>query len=269
MKSALPVALAVALVVVFSCSKSNPPPDGGTLPDGGTSDGGQGDGGPDAGPGSCTVPSQDCDAGSCLFADGGPSTACFEGACDLVRQDCNAGEKCSYQEDGGVTFRACLAEGTANEGEACPTAQSPNGCAKGLICVAPGDGGAGVCQKLCYADSDCGSPETCEGVLAFSGTSESPSLCVNLTECDLLAQDCPAGEGCYLDLHHDGGACLAEGSSPVGGSCTRSNDCVKGAACDGTGTCRQLCGTAGSPACTSGTCTPASAPAPSGVGLCL
>ena len=285
MKSALPLAIAAALVVAVSCSKSTPPPppDGGTRQDAGQdagsdagtdagSDAGSdaGDSGtPDAGPWSCTVPAQDCDAGSCLFADGGPGTACFVGACDLVGQDCASGEKCSYQSDGGVTYRACLTEGTANEGEACPTAQSPNGCVKGLICVAPGDGGSGVCERFCYADSDCPSPETCEGVLTFAGTPESPSLCVTLQECDLLQQNCPDGQGCYLDLHHDGGACLEEGSSPVGGPCSRSNDCVKGAACDGTGTCRQLCGTSGTQACQSGTCEPASAPAPSGVGLCL
>jgi hypothetical protein len=268
-------AFGVALIVAFasSCAKSG----GSAAPDAGvrqfkkTQDAGA-DAGPDAGPPSCAPDRQDCAAGeSCLWVDGGVATACLAGTCDLIRQDCAAGQKCTYATDAGVTARACMTEGSGEEGQRCPSASDPNGCKKGLLCVDPsGDGGTGVCMRLCYSDSNCTAPATCEEVLALEGTRETPTLCVALTACDLFAQSCGAGQACYLG--HRQPVCYPQGSVAVGGSCTFSSDCVKGAQCageSGHGVCRQLCGTSGSPACSSGTCVPAQAPAPSGVGVCM
>lgn len=235
------------------------------------------DGGDDGGPEafSCSVAAQDCDAGvSCLSVDGGPGTACLEGACDLVKQDCDAGSQCTYRtDDAGVTARACLPEGSADEGQPCPTEADPYGCKKGLLCIDSGDdAGTGVCARLCDADTDCTAPATCDEVLTLAGTVETPTLCIALPSCDLFAQDCSgSGSACYIGRSHP--RCHPAGMVPVDGACEISSDCVKGAACahDGTGhlRCRPMCGTSGSPVCISGTCTPAQSPAPAGVGICL
>jgi hypothetical protein len=242
--------------------------------DAGTDGGSEPDGGPPPAF-TCAVAAQDCDGGqSCLYVQGGPTTACRAGACDLLRQDCADGELCGYRtDDAGVTARACLPAGSAEEGEPCPTRESPNGCAKGLICVdGEGDAGTGVCARLCYADSDCAAPASCEELLTLSGTPETPTLCVTLPACDLFAQDCSAaGAACYIGRSRP--SCYPEGSVAMGGVCRRSSDCVKGAACaqDGQGqmTCRPLCTTDGSHPCATGSCAAAQSPAPEGVGVCL
>jgi hypothetical protein len=289
----------LSAVVLCAWGCSSPPliQDGGTPPDGGPhllvdggtdagqdagvdagTDGGTdaGDGGLDGGPQalSCAVSAQDCDAGaSCLFVEAGAKTACFSGACDLLRQDCGDKEKCDYAtDDAGVTARACVPAGDAGVGERCPTLESPDGCRPGLVCVDSGDdAGTGLCERYCYADSDCAPDARCEELLRLDGTEEMPSLCVTIPPCDLLAQDCAEGTACYIGPTRPG--CYPEGSVAVGGTCRVSSDCVQGAVCaqDGEGalTCRSLCGTAGAPACASGSCTPIQSPAPAGVGVCL
>lgn len=269
----------------WACTAQPPRLDGGVPADGGPRivvDGGEdagADGGRDAGdagplPFACSVAAQDCDGGQrCLLVDGGPQTACLDGACDLVRQDCGAGLKCDYRvDDAGVAARACVPAGSAAEGEPCPTVADPDGCQPGAVCVDSGDdAGTGVCARLCNVDPDCPSEETCDTVLTLEGTAETPGLCTTLAGCDLFAQDCAAGMACYLGRARPG--CYPEGRVALGGGCEASSDCVKGAACaqdaEGRRTCRPLCGTSGTPACASGTCEAAQAPAPAGVGVCL
>ena len=274
---------------IWACKSTPTPPDGGAPADGGphfVTDAGPdagrdagpdaGDGGPDGGPHAlaCSVVAQDCDAGaSCLYVDGGPQTACLTGACDLLRQDCGGDQKCDYRrDDAGTTARACVAVGTAKEGEPCPTVEDPAGCAAGLLCVdAPGDAGTGVCGRLCNADPDCAPGQTCEERVGLDGTAETPSLCVALTPCDLFTQDCPTGSACYVGPSRP--SCYPVGHVPLGGACAVSNDCGKGLVCaqdnQGALTCHALCETDGNTACVQGTCQAAQAPVPDGVGVCL
>ena len=91
--------------------------------------------------------------------------------------------------------------------------------------------------------------------------------------CNLLTQDCQAGEGCYVvdnDGHTD---CMTAGTITEGVSCGQTADavCAPGLDCLGTSaatlTCYKICATNGSVACAQGqTCQhPSFYPATSGI----
>lgn len=198
---------------------------------------------------------QACDAGNeaCTYvnrADGGLGTQCVAGQCDLVEQNCDAGMKCGFA-DGG---RACIPDGTAEEGELCTT----NSCKRGLTCVVvpAADGGqTSACARYCHTNAHCVMPQQCFVTLNLPGVFERPRICAEAPKvCNLLTQDCTqSAEACYPTS--SGPGCFSAGSGMVGDACSFSNDCAKGTACIGT-KCRTLCAyPLGMPNCSSGNCT--------------
>jgi hypothetical protein len=224
---------------------------------GGTADGG---GGHDAGINAddrCEFDSRPCDAGTCMLAaldDGGIAKRCLPGACDVVAQDCDAGLKCAYQ-DGG---RACVLDGTLNEGDPC--AGAPATCSHGLVCTFVGTDGGSACARFCRLDSDCRAPQQCYVTLVLDGISERPLVCADPPmPCSPLLQNCTDPTTACYPVGGSSPGCYPVGATSVGFTCTFSNDCVKGAACVGaTGmtTCQEMCAwPSGTPSCSGKTCT--------------
>jgi hypothetical protein len=257
----------LAVSLAASCSSSKPPEgvDGGNHHDGGNN--------PNL---ACDVAAQNCTTGSsCIHyqVDGGLGSKCFPGACDLVAQDCAASDKCTYVADGGSALeRGCVADGTANEGDACTGTATSNTCKKGLTCALKpeADGGSSaVCLKFCNSNSNCTGTDLCYVVLTIAGNEERPLVCgPPPSACDPLTQNCPTNsDGCYPTT--SGPGCYPAGTTADGQSCVYTNECQKGSACVGQtspGTCRKICQyPSGSPSCTSGTCTPISGQADAGV----
>jgi hypothetical protein len=251
--------------------------------DGGPGDGG--DAGSDGGPSAftCDVPQQlGCNPGElCLFyrrADGVQGSRCVTGACDPVQQNCASGQRCTYVRTADKTERACVEDGTADEGNPCQLSGPAEGqgvdtCKKGLFCtdVRREDGGTAFqCAKLCHNTDQCGPPLQCNEVLRLSGTEETPLVCgAQAKPCDLLAQDCQSPLGCYPTTGTP--SCASQGTLADGARCQFSNQCASGSACVGSGnekTCRPLCRLPqGQPSCAQGSCQPLQGH--SNVGACI
>lgn len=269
------VALVWVGLVAAGCPDNEPPvppeTDGG---DSGAFDAGFDAGDPDY---ACDLTEQDCDAGaSCVryaTATGKLGAQCLPGDCDVVAQDCapgeDGGQKCTYVTDAGLSFRSCVEDGTALEGEPCVPTPTSNNCAAGLICVprSQADGGTRqVCMKFCNSSADCRLGEKCLLMLDLSPALERPFVCD--VACDVLAQDCQPSEACYpTDVAP---ACYPDpGTTEVGGACGRSSDCVRGAVCV-RDVCAQLCAfPEGAPSCASGRCTSITMPGQLDAGACL
>lgn len=211
--------------------------------------------------------------------------------CDLWAQDCPLGEKCMpWARDGWSpdAYRcAPIVPDAARPGEPCTVKDrvfsgldtcdgrsmcwdvDPKTLAGTCVAFCTGSEGAPVCaepRSTCSINGD--------GVLI---------LC--LPTCDPLAQDCPAGEGCYgwadeflcwYDLSGDAGG--------VGDPCEATNHCDPGLACvdpavvpactASSGCCAPFCDRAGPDACATGlACVPYFDPveAPAGradIGIC-
>jgi hypothetical protein len=78
-----------------------------------------------------------------------------------------------------------------------------------------------------------------------------------LQQCDPLAQNCPATQGCYLT--QSGPACIPEGNVANGAACGQTSLCVKGSTCLGPAanmlTCHSFCNLdGGMPNCGTGQC---------------
>lgn len=176
------------------------------------------------------------------------------GTCDpFASRPCSGTELCVFGGDG----MECIprTRTLASLGEVCdPTRE----CEPGLSCI--GGPSEWRCRALCRegSTSDCSAGSICGQVV--SPTVECLHLCQR--PCDLYAQDCPAGDGCYAYPSLGGGACYDEGDNAIGTPCTYLSDCVPGGACIRS-VCRQLCRSTED--CVSGTCTLTST---SGVNFC-
>jgi hypothetical protein len=219
----------------------------------------------------CKLGAAECDAGTAcsLYARGDAfGTRCFEAACALVAQNCGAGQKCTFVEDGGAAARACVPDGEVAEGELCASSPTSNNCRAGLVCVPvrQRDGGTfNQCLRFCERNSDCAPGQSCFLTLRFNGTTERPLVCS--TSCDLFAQDCPPGDGCYPGPNVPG--CYPEGGAGIGAPCRSSEECVKGAACISE-RCAAICTyPSGPPACAIGRCTRLDYPGAPDAGVCL
>jgi len=155
--------------------------------------------------------------------------------CDLLEQNCPEGEGCFHTT---VGIR-CIVAGSSDVGEEC---YYTNDCSPGLVCV---DLAAGsVCATLCSLDSDhakaCSA--ICDETFGKLADIEGLGFCKEnqpVVPCDILAQDCPEGQGCYLS--NDGVSCgdTAAGLGPYE-QCEYANDCVPGLVCVN-GECHQVC----------------------------
>lgn len=173
--------------------------------------------------------------------------------CDPFAQTgCAADQKCTLVDFNGPGF-GCAAAGTLGDKEACT---KDSECEAGFVCV---DFGAGLsCHGLCsdaLGKACPASDEMCWGVTKVG--QKPPFICLPLTHCDPLAQDCAdPKQGCYpLSGGADAQwACFAAGAKTDGQSCVNSNDCIEGFVCHAR-TCAQLCDAkGGAPACATGTC---------------
>ncbi len=255
-----------------------PPPPSSRSDAGGGQDGGNGsptDGGqePRGSAFACEVARQGgCDAGmSCFFAlgeDGGTGSRCFGGPCDPVRQDCPDGQRCTYARGDGGTWRACVEDGTAEEGEPCQLSGASGDmridtCKKGLFCTdrALEDGGTAFqCARFCHDTATCPSERECNEVLRLEGTVELPLICGEPSpRCDLLTEDCDSPLSCYPTPEGEP-LCASTGSLGEGQPCEFANQCARGSACVRTAgvlSCRPLCRhPIGEPGCASGSCQP-------------
>jgi len=189
--------------------------------------------------------------------------------CSVWAQDCPRGEKCMpWANDGGSVWNATRCSPV-----------DPNPDAVGESCIVEGSGVSGVdsCDtfSMCW-DVD---PETNEGTcVAFcQGTEANPScadpatVCTSSNEgvltlcqplCNPLADECPAGQGCYGI--GDAFVCAPDGSGDggaVGDPCNSINGCDPGNACvnpemvpgcTGSGCCSSMCEAGDDSACSEG-----------------
>jgi hypothetical protein len=101
-------------------------------------------------------------------------------------------------------------------------------------------------------------------------TPSSSTTSTTLVACDPLAQNCPAGEGCYPS--GPAGVCETSGTATQGAACQNDSDCAAGYACvnDGTGNeCLKLCRVSTNAGCTGGTTCTAPNGYPPDVGVCI
>lgn len=189
-----------------------------------------------------------------------PDTSTFE--CDVLFQDCVIGDGCYLTSDGS----ACQAAGSAKEGEACAFL---NTCEPGMACVNL-DAGS-VCALLCDADDD-QDPKACKtlctdtfGTLAGVDGVGFCKASDPVIPCDILLQDCPAGQGCYLALTGVACAQTTDGLE-LEDDCEFANQCKPGLICLN-GACTQVCDPA-APDCPLHLSTCSAVPELGGAGIC-
>jgi len=159
----------------------------------------------------------------------------------ISHSGCFSDQRCSYiHDDAGGTFGACghasptcVPEGSLAPGASCTiSAGLPDDCSAGTFCV------HGTCRQVCLS----GSPATActSGACWFSEQLLGVTYGTCAPPCDPLANECPAGEGCYL-LHPSGeGGCVVAGEVLEGNACQKAEDCVAGTMC-GQHVCRRIC----------------------------
>jgi hypothetical protein len=179
-------------------------------------------------------------------------------SCDPVAQTgCTAGEKCTAvvsEQDGSLRRTTCVANGNRLEGQQC-TSDPDNGfdnCVAGLFCV------QGTCQPVCEVGADV--PGCfCSQFAGVFDDREGVGVCQ--PTCNVLAQDCPSGENCYLKPTAAQSFCAAPAAEVgrQGDPCNFVNSCDTGHACvlpDQTAThlqCAFMCdATGGPPSCADG-----------------
>jgi hypothetical protein len=199
---------------------------------GGRTDPGDGDdGGEPAGPERCadrTCSTDPCNGYNC--------------PCDLLAQDCAlAGYRC-FPAGTGLEGQ-CYPAGSRGPGESCiePPVGEPESCGAGLICLAESEeAAAGTCVALCGQSSDCGDGEGCYALDLGDGQRTEWGACWARPvtppppppPCDVLAQDCGAGQACVL-RQVEANVCIAAGTGAEGDFCTSGADCAAGLQCAG------------------------------------
>ncbi|MCA9690122.1 MAG: hypothetical protein R3A51_16555 [Nannocystaceae bacterium] len=183
------------------------------------------------------------DSGS---SDGVPDSPVGGNTCSLLSQDCPEGEKCvPWNEDGGIfpTGVKCVQEFPNPDtiGSKCTVQQFGSGedsCEKGSMCLDLDNDGEATCIEFCMGDNQSDSycmdnNYTCVELFV-------PVVPLCFRKCDPLVQDCPDGEGCFMDapmLGAEGFVCmpLVQNLSPGGGvygeGCIAMSNCVPGYSC--------------------------------------
>jgi hypothetical protein len=211
--------------------------------------------GPTCASGACLTPSgggpavcrafcvdhEDCpDTRPCdgVLQSDGPVMACGDplSSCDVLLQDCAGAAGCYLSQKGAV----CLPPGQLLDGAAC---HYTNDCRPGSGCVVID--AQTTCAPLCdlaepFSDGGCevACPETFGEVSGVPGV----GFCAEEKQpvpCDLLLQDCPAGQGCYYG--GDGVSCHPTAADlGAGEACQYANGCAAGLICVN-GACHELC----------------------------
>lgn len=143
----------------------------------------------------------------------------------------------------------CVPAGTK---QVLATCDATTECAAGLLCH------MGNCLKVCGEKADCATADaTIKCGLGFNN--EELGLVGSCVKgCDVLTQDCPSGQACYL------GSCLTPTLALTeGNECSIPTDCAEGLDClvdrsgDGAADCSKYCSTAAQSPCGQGfTCYP-------------
>lgn len=126
------------------------------------------------------------------------------GMCDVYKQDCPPGQKCTGFGDPGTYIPdgvKCVpvADDPIPDLEPCslgPGGLGDDACDVGAVCLDVDADGKGFCLPYCTGDPDqpmCEDDRTC--VKLFFGFNFGNCF----AKCDPLVQDCPPGEGCYMD----------------------------------------------------------------------
>ncbi|MEC8022504.1 MAG: hypothetical protein VX223_01130 [Myxococcota bacterium] len=191
---------------------------------------------------SACVGDGDCPANytcSIVVADTSPELrACAEkgAACSVLTQECSPAEDGTVQ--GCYLAGAgpeCAVAGTLEEGAAC---EDGNACKPGLLCISD------RCHVACNPNTSGPNPKcdfTCAlGAVGIEGET-SIAICDLVDEdpdCNLLQQNCAAGQACYVT--GQGAKCKDAGTKSVGSACVGPGDCVPNTVCQA-GQCRTLC----------------------------
>lgn len=155
---------------------------------------------------------------------------------------------------------ACLTLGSTGEGQTCTGSTA---CQAGLLCV--GGGTAGICDKFCDTDMDCGASEICGLQLSdgSGGSIPNAELCSNT--CDLTTDSgCPSGTECQLGQEASGMMrfftyCSSTGTGVSNSPCTEADSCAPTYGCftsAGSMVCLQYCYVSNFNACGGLVCSP-------------
>ena len=167
------------------------------------------------------------------------------GVCNLILQDCPNGQKCvPWNESGGIFPDGvrCVDEPSNPDliGEQCVVTggfgSGIDTCEKGSFCFDLDNDQKGSCIAFCGGDPNspvCDKPN--EKCTVFFD----PPVSLCFPKCDPLAQDCPAGQGCYMDeamLGSEGFVCMPTVLAPnengdYGDLCYNQAGCAPGFAC--------------------------------------
>jgi hypothetical protein len=135
---------------------------------------------------------------------------------------CEEGQKCGYDT---TDTKVCVPAGDTPGGDPC---QSDAECTGGTTCTSL-NGEDYFCYIFCKTIGHCPNNVACQEI------SDTPfSLCKIegiYDNCDILAQDCEQGKGCYSIGGEDLPVCLDAGTEPVGGVCESPSDCTPGHHC--------------------------------------
>lgn len=167
---------------------------------------------------------------TCLAAGadklGEPCTMTDQGAC-------GTGNKCAFVLDNETTGHGtlqCVPDGDRGEGASCRFDSSYGGyddCRAGLACW------DGACRSYCAGSADCDASEEC-----IAERSDDP-IAVCAERCDVVADNCPASEGCYAWTDQFA-VCQTAGHGYTGAYCDQHLDCERGNLCV-SGICERVC----------------------------
>ena len=139
----------------------------------------------------------------------------------IANTGCAEGEKCIYDQS---DLKACVPAGDTPGGSPC---QDTSECMEGMCLQL--NGTDSYCYILCKTIGHCPNNAPCLEL------QDSPYKVCKIDDlydnCDILAQDCEDGKGCYSVANEDLPVCIPAGSSPLGGECEGPSDCIPGAHC--------------------------------------
>ncbi|MBK8266291.1 MAG: hypothetical protein IPK80_33810 [Nannocystis sp.] len=165
--------------------------------------------------------------------------------CSLILQDCPQGQKCvPWNESGGIFPDGvrCVDEPSNADliGEECMVTggfgSGIDTCVKGALCFDLDNDAQGSCIEFCGGTPEkptCGEPN--EKCTVFFD----PPVHLCFVKCDPLIQDCPIGQGCYMDegmIGSEGFVCMPTVLSPNEDGdyrdlCYNQAGCAPGFAC--------------------------------------
>lgn len=149
---------------------------------------------------------------------------------------CPDGQNCVFDDIGGIL---CVDAGDVPIGGVCGGKDAA--CARGGCLNL---GGAGFrCYEYCTKKLHCPPASDCTLLRGRNfGVCKLTPETYRDQRCDLLAQDCKEGQGCYLTGLVDFPICAPAGDGVQGEPCAGGGGCAKGYVCDGN-RCARLCGT--------------------------